>query len=131
MKIYLVDDNTAFRENLKLFLEEHLKHQVVGESVSGKDFLKQTNMYADIILMDINMPEINGLNATKQSTWLHQSLKIIAVSQHIDTVDIQQLISVGFKGFVSKANLFRDLEDAIELVSKGRFFFPSELKVTK
>ncbi len=131
MNIFLVDDNTAFRENLKIFLEEHLKYSVVGEAESGKDFLKQTNIQADIILMDINMPDINGLNATKQSTWQDQNIKIIAVSQHIDTVDIQQLIGVGFKGFVSKINLFRDLENAINQVSKGSFFFPSEIKVTK
>lgn len=129
MNIYLVDDNKVFRNNLKLYLEGHLKHKIVGESDSGKEFLSEQTITADLVLMDINMPEISGLQATKLSTWKKRDIIIVAVSQHKDSIDLQQLIGVGFKGFVSKTNLFRDLENAIEVVMEGGYFFPEELRI--
>ena len=131
MNIYLVDDNDDFRETLKFFLEDYLSHKVVGESKDGKTFLERDDIFADIILMDINMPEINGIQATKMGTWKNHEYKIIAVSQYKENVDLHQLISVGFKGFVSKVNLFRDLESALEDVYGGKLFFPEEINFTK
>ncbi len=131
MNIFLVDDNDDFRKTLKFFLEGHLNHKVVGEADDGKTFVDMGYITADIILMDINMPNINGLVATKKSTWENQEYKIIAVSQYKDNIDLQQLISVGFKGFVSKTNLFEDLDDAINTVTNGEFFFPDDVQLTK
>lgn len=129
MKVFLVDDNDSFRSNLRLFLEGHLNCEVIGEAADGKSFVDNLDNPADIVLMDINMPGVNGLDATKLGTWQKRNLKIIAVSQHRDTVDVQSLIGVGFKGFVSKINLFRDLEDAMKVVNEGGYFFPDELEI--
>lgn len=129
MKIILVDDNDTFRGSLKTFLEGHLNYEVIAEYSDGKQFIDAAKYKADIILMDINMPEINGLKATKVTCWENHETKIIAVSQYNDNVDIKQLIGVGFRGFVSKMNLFRDLENAIIAVNKGGYFFPEELSV--
>ena len=129
MKIFLVDDNETFRANLKLYLEGHLNHQVVGEASDGKAFLETKEFPADIVLMDINMPGIGGLEATKETTWNNHNIKIIAVSQYKDNVDLQQLIGIGFRGFVSKTNLFSDLDTAIQQVAKGGYFFPEELRI--
>ncbi len=131
MNIFLVDDNDDFRKTLKFFLEGHLNHKVVGESADGLAFIESGYIAADIILMDINMPNINGLEATKISTWENQQCKIIAVSQYKDNIDLQQLISVGFKGFVSKTNLFENLENALVAVSSGGFFFPDDVQLSK
>ncbi len=131
MKVYLVDDNDDFRSSLKLFLEGHLNIDVAGETSDGLNFVNDPPVDVDLVLMDINMPLLNGLQATKQSTWSNRSLKIIAVSQYVDTVDLKELISVGFKGFVSKTNLFRDLEPAIEKVLGGGYFFPPDMNLSK
>lgn len=129
MKLYLVDDNNGFRETLKSFLEEFLNHKVVGEASDGKEFLESYKGQSDIILMDINMPGIDGLKATKLGTWNDRELKIIAVSQYTSIADLQQLIEVGFKGFVSKTKLFDELENAINTVSSGGFYFPNEISL--
>ena len=127
MTLFLVDDNATFRENLKLFLEEHLGLKIVGEASSGREFLEKISVEVDIVLMDINMPDINGINATKAGTWENQSLRIIAVSQYNDMADMKQLIGAGFKGFVSKMNLFSDLPKAIDTVYKNGYYFPQEM----
>lgn len=129
MKIFLVDDNQQFRENLRLYLEGHLGFEVIGEACDGDSFLANLQPSADVILMDINMPGINGLEAAKKGTWKNSNLKIIAVSQYKDNVDLQQLIGVGFKGFVSKTNLFTDLQKAVTTVMNGGYYFPEEIKV--
>ena len=129
MNIYLVDDNNKFRETLRLFLEDHLNHKVVGETNDGKSFLDQEYINADIILMDINMPNINGLEATKLGLWKNNMHKIIAVSQYKNNVDLKQLIDAGFKGFVSKVDIFRDLGKAIEDVNAGKMFFLNDIKL--
>ena len=129
MKIFLVDDNDHFRKTLRFFLENHLNYEISGELSNGKEFLEQSFIDADIILMDINMPEINGLETTKLGMWKNKSYKIIAVSQYKESVDLQQLISAGFKGFVSKVDVFRDLETAIKTVVAGKLFFPDDIKL--
>lgn len=130
MRLFLVDDNASFRENLKTFIEGFLGHQIVGESSDGKEFVENYSSQADIILMDINMPGMDGLKAAKLSTWNDRELKIIAVSQYSTMADLQQLIEVGFKGFVSKTNLFEDLPKALDTVKKGGFFFPENISLT-
>jgi len=129
MKIYLVDDNDNFRKTLKFFLENHLNYKVTGEIGDGKGFLEKSFIDADIILMDINMPEVSGLEATKHGIWRNKEYKIIAVSQYKENVDLQQLIGAGFKGFVSKVDVFRDLETAIKAVVAGKLFFPDDIKL--
>lgn len=129
MKIVIVDDNKEFRKGLKLFLEGHLGYEVVGEFENGKAFLNQKSIRADIVLMDINMPEVDGLKATKLSLNEQRDTKIIALSQYKENVDLELLIGVGFRGFVSKVNVFQDLETAIKFVSEGRYYYPNEIKL--
>lgn len=126
MKIYLVDDNDKFRKTLKSFIEDFLFYQVVGESADGEHFVKNYNGNADIILMDINMPGIDGLKATKTLSNNIRNIKIIAVSQYLSMVDLPQLIGVGFKGFVSKTNLYEELDIAIQAVFEDGYYFPGD-----
>ncbi|MBN2484364.1 MAG: response regulator transcription factor [Bacteroidales bacterium] len=127
MKIYLVDDNEKFRASLRLFLESHHSYEIVGEATTGDEFLQQKIIDADIVLMDINMPGINGLQATKLGLWNNKKLKFLAVSQFKDDVDLQLLIESGFKGFVSKSNVFDELEKAMQIVNSGGYSFPGDI----
>ncbi len=124
MRIFIVDDNKSFRGKLRFFIEVYLNYEVIGEAGDGHSFLQSNIDAAEIILMDIHMPNMNGLDATETITRERESSKIIAVSQYEEIVDFNLLMNIGFKGFVSKTNLFEDLPKALTAVSQGEFFFP-------
>ena len=67
MKIFIVDDNKQFRDAMKVYLNQALKHQIVGEAENGLEFLQRYVYKNDIVLMDLNMPEIDGYEALKKA----------------------------------------------------------------
>jgi DNA-binding NarL/FixJ family response regulator len=130
MKIFIVDDNLEFRNTLKDFLENKLGHSVIGLASSGEEFLQTASSYdPDIILMDIEMYGINGIEATHRMNISRPSSKVIAVTMHIEKVFLQQLIENGFKACVYKTDIFEKLEIAINRVNSGQLFFPYDLKL--
>jgi DNA-binding NarL/FixJ family response regulator len=130
MKLIIVDDNNEFRSNLRFFLEQKLNHQVIAEVSSGEEFLvldEKILRDADIILMDIMMNQISGIEATRRVTWYHFNLKIIAVTMHIEKVYLEQIIEAGFKGFVLKTSIFKNLEKALNDVYYGKLYMEETL----
>lgn len=130
MKLIIIDDNSQFRSDLKYYLEEQLKMEVIGEASSGEEFLTmETIHHADIILMDIVMQQLNGIETTKKILRQLSHLKIIAITMHIEQVFHIELIKAGFKGCVYKTDIFDNIENAIQDVHQGHLFFPTKLKL--
>lgn len=130
MKIIIVDDNKQFREGLKYFLEVQKGMQVIAEAENGLQAVNLKNLrQANIIFMDIEMPEMNGINATKIILEKNPGLKIIAVTMYNDKSYLQTLIEAGFKGFLYKNNLFDDIDNAIREVINNGFYFPDNLRL--
>lgn len=128
MKIIIVDDNKAFREALKYYLQKN-HYKVIGEANNGAEFLNLNNIHqADIVLMDIQMPELSGIKAAKRILWDMNYLKIIAITMHRNKAYLTELIEAGFKGCVFKTDVHTDLAKAISCVMKGELFFPEGLK---
>lgn len=130
MKIIIVDDNNEFRSTLRFFIEQRLNHIVIADVASGEDFLKLDSTVirdADIVLMDIMMNQISGIDATKIITWKHTNVKVIAVTMHIEKVFLKQIIETGFKGCVFKSNVFHTLEKALQEVYAGRMYINEKL----
>jgi two-component system, NarL family, response regulator LiaR len=128
MKIIIVDDNDLFRMNIKFYLEKKLKHKVIAEARSGNEFFKIPNKNsADIILMDIVMNDTDGIAATKK-VLQDINLRIVALTMHIEKVFLVQLIGAGFKGCVFKTNVYSELENALNDVYAGKFYFPENIK---
>ncbi|MFA6400628.1 MAG: response regulator transcription factor [Salinivirgaceae bacterium] len=130
MKIIIVDDNNEFRSTLRFFIEQKLNHTVIAEATSGKEFLElppSLISQADIIIMDIVMDLINGIEATKRITWIHKNLKVLAVTMHIEKVFLEQIIEAGFKGCVFKSEVFHTLEKALLEIQAGRLYINEKL----
>ena len=130
LKILLVDDNQTFRTAVKQYLEIEMNCTVVAEVENGKHFLDMFNRtLADIVLMDIQMPEVDGITATKKWCLLNPETKVIAVTMFTDRAYLLPLIEAGFKGCIFKSEFFNEISKAIEKVMNGKMFFSDNLPV--
>ena len=103
IKAILVDDHPVFREGIKFLISTKNFVDVVAEANNGKEFLNiLPNFTPDIILMDIDMPEMNGIEATKKAMEKNPSLNILALTMFGDQIYYQKMIQAGVKGFLLK-----------------------------
>jgi DNA-binding NarL/FixJ family response regulator len=128
IKIMIVDDHDLFREGLKYILSKAPEFQITGDASNGVEYLeKLRSIKPDIVLMDIDMPRMNGFEATRQSLEIYPQLKIITLSMHGDQGHYQRMIELGVKGFVLKDSGISELKNAIREVYQGRNYFSQEL----
>lgn len=130
LTVFLVDDNETFREAVKQFLEIELNCKIVGEAENGQQFLKTYDkLPADIVLMDIQMPEIDGIVATKKWCMYNPQTKVIAVTMFTEKVYLLPLIEAGFKGCIFKSEFFNEIVQAIDAVMHGKMFYSNNLPI--
>lgn len=128
MRIMIVDDSKTFREATRILLKTNPSYEVVAEADNGKSAIDLYKKFKpEIILMDIEMPVLNGFEATKQLINENSDIKILAISSHLDKLYQKKAMDTGFKGFVYKNNMTEQLFQAIESVSKNRTYIPHEL----
>jgi DNA-binding NarL/FixJ family response regulator len=127
LKIIVVDDHEFFRKGLVLVLSRLKYIDIVGEAANGEEFLALIDTCdADIVLMDISMPGVNGIDVTRQVLENHPELKIIALSSHEDEKHLEAMIDAGAKGFMLK-NIDKDtLDHALQVVAQDKPFFSEE-----
>lgn len=132
MKIIIVDDNQQFLESLHFYISLRLGHKVIASYNNANLLLDSQIIYnADIILMDIEMLEINGIKATKLALNKNRELKIIAVTNYQEKAYLTTLVSTGFKGCVYKNNIFEELKTALEVVISDKQYFPKGIPFSK
>jgi DNA-binding NarL/FixJ family response regulator len=128
IKIIIVDDFLMVRTGLNLLLNANEKFEVLAEATDGEDFLGLLDKFSpDIVLMDINMPKMNGIMATKAALLKNPELKIIALSMFEDKESIESMILAGAKGFILKQVGMNELYNAIELVMKGEIYYSQDV----
>lgn len=126
LRIYIVDDHSLFREGLSFLLGNSKYITEIKEAENGKIFLDNIKTFnPDVVLMDIDMPEMNGIEATKEALKLKPDLKIIALSMYSDENFYTEMIEAGAKGFLIKNSKFSDVQTAIlEVFNNGNYFSP-------
>jgi DNA-binding NarL/FixJ family response regulator len=128
IRIFLVDDHDMFRDGVKLLLSSDNLAEVVAEARNGKEFLEKVGQVnPDVVLMDISMPEMDGIEASRIAHEQHPKLKILALTMFGDEKYYYQMIQTGIKGFVLKSAGISELIKAITEVSKGENYFSGEL----
>jgi len=129
-RLAVVDDHKMFRSGLRFLLNDIPEIKVVGEASNGLEFLElAANDIIDIVLMDINMPEMNGLEATREALKLYPKLKIIVLSMHGEEEYYDQMVDAGVQGFLLKNSGVDDLNAALQAVINGGTYFSQELLV--
>ena len=128
IKIIIADDHQLFRNGLKILLDSFPEFEVTGEASNGEEFLKllQTTQ-ADVALMDINMPELDGIEATKKGLKVCPSINIIALSMYGEEEYYYKMVDAGAKGFILKDSDIMEVKEAIHTVHKGGSYFSQEL----
>ncbi|MDP2722147.1 MAG: response regulator transcription factor [Bacteroidales bacterium] len=126
--ILIVDDHTLFRNGLKLLLQHYSPDNVIIESENGEEAVSRSmQTIPDIILMDINMPVMNGIEATRKILQSHPDACIIALTMHGDESYYYQMIDAGAKGFLMKNSNPDEVLAAMEQVCAGKHYFPEEI----
>lgn len=127
LKILLADDHAVLRAGLKLLLNAEADIEVVGEASDGEEAITQVNLLMpDLLLLDLTMPKLNGVDCIERLMKIHPNLKILVLTMHDDEEYLRAVLSVGAKGYVLKKAADVELLSAIRTVARGEMFiYPS------
>ncbi len=127
-KIILVDDHAMFRNGLKLMIETRGVGEIIAEAQDGQQFLDLLDTHSpDIVLMDIDMPIMNGVTATQKAIEKNPRLNILGLSMFGDEKFYARMLSAGAKGFMLKKSNMSELIKGINEVAEGGTYFSNEL----
>jgi len=127
-RIIIVDDHHLFRNGLRLLIETFPDFEITGEASNGREFLEIIRRTpADVVLMDINMPETDGAEATRAVMKIRPDINVIALSMYGEEDYDYRMTEAGAKGFLLKDSDISEVRDAILTVQKGGSYFSQEL----
>ncbi|MEK6537405.1 MAG: response regulator transcription factor [Actinomycetota bacterium] len=131
IRILLADDHAILRAGLVRLLGEEKDIEVVGEAENGREAVQKVQeLHPDIVLMDIGMPVMNGMEATKQIKKRDAKVKVLVLTMHDNEEYLFQVLQAGAAGYVLKKAADSDLINAIHVVSRGDcFLYPSAAKM--
>ena len=128
IKVIIVDDHRMFRESIRKVITIDSIAEVLAEASNGVELFDLLEMYKpDIILMDISMPEMDGIEATQKVVQMYPKLKVLALSSFGDEKYYYSMLEAGAKGFILKHAGIPELKNAIQEVANGGSWFSAEL----
>ena len=123
-RILLADDHEVVRAGLRALLEEQSGWEVVAEAVDGRDAVeKATKLKPDVVVIDIAMPSLNGLEAVRQIVKAVPNTKVLVLTMYDSDPLIQQVLQAGARGYLLKSDAGRDLVSAIDALRRNKTFF--------
>ena len=133
INVLLVDDHTVVRQGLRALLSSEEDIEVIGEAENGRQAVQMASQSPpDIVVMDVAMPLLNGLEATRQILKSIPSAKVLVLSSYSDDDCVQQMTEAGISGYLSKQTAADDLVKAIREIQKGNnYFSPSIVRRLK
>jgi len=121
--ILLADDHPLFRKGLRILLEAEADFRVVGEAENGRDAIDLVQTLSpDIVVMDIAMPDLNGIDATREILSKETSIKVVALSMHAGKQFVEDMLKAGATGYILKKSAPEDIINGIKAVSVGEIF---------
>lgn len=128
LRILLVDDHDIVREGVRLLIEAQPDMTIIGEADNGEDALKKAKeLKPEIVIMDISMPELNGLKATEKLCKINPQINILILTRHEDIGYLKTLIEAGANGYILKQSAPEELIRAIRVVASGKSYLDAAL----
>lgn len=127
-KVLLADDHKIVRDGLRTLLDKNEEVRVVGEAENGRTAVQQAKKLApDIVILDVAMPDLNGIEAARQIIGECPGVKVIAVSMHSDRRYVAEMLKAGASAYLSKDYAFDELENAIKAVISGKVYLSPDI----
>src|SRR5215472_609671 len=128
IKLLLVDDHEIVREGLRSLLKAHRDWEIVGEAADGRQAVALVkDLKPDIVILDISMPLLNGLEATRQILKMRPQTKVLILTMYESDSLIRDILDVGARGYVLKTDVGKDLVAAVESLHRNKTFFTSRV----
>ncbi len=122
-RILIADDHQMMREGLRAILEKNENIEVIGEASDGRTAVAMArSLRPDVVAMDISMPDLNGVEATRQIKAENPAVKVIALSRHSDRRYVLRMLEAGASGYVLKSGAYEELRRAVEAVRSGNSY---------
>jgi DNA-binding NarL/FixJ family response regulator len=123
-RVLLADDHRLMRSGLRLVIEQNPRFAVVGEADDGRQAVTMTaELRPDVVVMDIGMPNLNGIEAARQITEANPAVAVVMLSMHSDEGYVLRALKSGARAYLLKDSAEADLSRAIEVVTEGKSFF--------
>ncbi len=127
-KVLLADDHKIVRDGLRTLLDKNAEVRVVGEAENGRTAVQLAKKLApDIVILDVAMPDLNGIEAARQIIAECPGVKVIAVSMHSDRRFVAEMLKAGASAYLSKDYAFDELETAIRAVISGKVYLSPDI----
>jgi DNA-binding NarL/FixJ family response regulator len=128
LKILLVDDHTILREGLKSLIERNPDAEVVGEASNGMEAVSLAGeLQPDLVIMDLTMPVMNGIDATREITTRYPAIRVLALSMESNRYFVVEVLKAGASGYLLKETAFAELREAVHTVARGETFLPRKI----
>jgi two-component system response regulator NreC len=120
IRILLADDHTVVRQGFRAILEQQPDMQIVGEAGNGREVMSLAQETTpDVIVMDVAMPELNGMEATRRLSTSLPNTRVLALSMHKDSVYVREMLKAGARGYLLKDSVDQDLLEAVRAIARG------------
>jgi len=128
LRIILADDHRIIREGLRALLEKQTGVEVIAEAEDGRTAVElSSTLKPDVVIMDITMPNLNGIEATRQIVTESPDIKVIALSMHSDRKFVVEMLNSGASGYMLKDSAFEELDEALHTVNNNQIYLSSKI----
>lgn len=128
LRILVADDHEIVRQGIRALLKAHPGWEVVGEATNGREAVEKTaQLKPDIVILDIGMPSLNGLNATRQILHADPQVKVLILTMHESDQVVREVLEAGARGYLLKSDAGRDLTAVVEALQRNKTFFTSKV----
>lgn len=128
IRVLLVDDHELMREGLRAILEREPDIEVIGEAKSGREAVERVSTLApDLVIMDVAMKDLNGIEATRQIRAASEGVKVVALSSYSDRRYVTAILAAGASAYVLKANAYDNLRRAVDAAIRGKSYLCPEV----